>query len=84
MYRQIVMIALTILTAFSFNGCCKPCPEPQVIYIPQKCNIPLVDKPIIDNTDYNQSKDIVSKAIINYIRMKQYAEKLLVSQEVCK
>lgn len=82
MKRQIVTIVLITLTLISFNGCCpKP---PLVVYVPQKCVIPKVDQPIIDNEDKNTSKDIVSKAILNYLNMKQYAEKLLASQKVCE
>jgi predicted transcriptional regulator len=43
-----------------------------------------VEEPIIDNNSYTNSKDIVAKAILNYEVMKEYADKLLASQEVCK
>jgi hypothetical protein len=52
--------------------------------VPQKCVIPLVEEPVIDNTSYTRSKDVVAKAILNYEAMKRYADKLLSSQEVCK
>ena len=84
MLRQIVMLVSLTLTIISFNGCCTKCPETSVVYVPQKCVIPSVDEPLIDNTRYDRSEDIVSKALLNYVEMKKYAQKLLKSQEVCK
>jgi hypothetical protein len=55
-----------------------------VVYVPQKCVIPPVDEPVIDNVKYDRSEDIVSKALLNYVEMKKYAQKLLRSQEVCR
>lgn len=81
---MIAIVVLTILTAISFNGCCKPCPAPQVINVPQKCVIPMVEKPAIDNERHESNEDIVTKAILNYVEMKKYAEKLLAAQEVCR
>jgi hypothetical protein len=80
------MLLLAILTAISFSitGCAEQQPEPKIVYVPQKCVIPKVYEPVIDNKSYTNSKDIVAKAILNYEAMKEYAEKLLVSQEVCK
>jgi predicted transcriptional regulator len=52
--------------------------------VPQKCVIPAVEEPAIDNNSYTNSKDIVAKAILNYEAMKKYSEKLLSSQDVCK
>jgi len=43
-----------------------------------------VDEPLIDNTKYERNEDIVSKALLNYVEMKKYAQKLLKSQDVCK
>jgi len=43
-----------------------------------------VEEPIIDNASYTEPRDIVSKALTNYTKMKEYAEKLLTSQSVCK
>jgi hypothetical protein len=86
LHKTIVTTPLAILIIISFNlaGCSKPQPEPKIIYIPQKCIIPTVEEPTIDNTSYTRSKDIIAKAILNYEAMKKYAEKLLSSQEVCK
>lgn len=83
--RQIVMLVLLISIAINFSGCC--CKEPlpaQVVYIPQKCVIPMVEKPAIDNERHESNEDIVTKAILNYVEMKKYAEKLLAAQEVCR
>ena len=52
--------------------------------MPQKCVIPMVEKPTIDNERHESNEDIVTKAILNYVEMKKYAEKLLAAQEVCK
>jgi hypothetical protein len=79
-----VTLLLAILISLNFNGCSEPQPEAKIVYVPQKCVIPLVDEPTIDNTSYTRSKDIIAKAILNYEAMKKYAEKLLSSQEVCK
>jgi hypothetical protein len=81
---MIVTLLFSILTAISFNGCIDIQPEPKIVYVPQKCVIPLVEEPVKDNTSYTRSKDVIAKAILNYEAMKKYAEKLLSSQEVCK
>jgi hypothetical protein len=78
------LLAILISLNFSLTGCAEQCPEPKIIYVPQKCAIPLVEEPVIDNTSYTRSKDIIAKAILNYEAMKKYVEKLLLSQEVCK
>lgn len=83
MKQMIAIVLFSSLMILSFNGCCPKCPEPNIIYVPQKCIIPTVDLPIVDNSDTNTSKGAVSKALLNYIEMKKYAEKLLKSQEVC-
>jgi hypothetical protein len=78
------LLATLIIISFNLTGCSEPQPEPKIVYVPQKCVIPLVDEPVIDNTSYTRSKDIIAKAILNYESMKKYVEKLLSSQEVCK
>jgi hypothetical protein len=78
------LLPILITISFSLAGCAEQCPEPKIVYVPQKCIIPIVDEPVIDNTSYTRSKDIIAKAILNYEAMKKYAEKLLSSQEVCK
>jgi hypothetical protein len=52
--------------------------------VPQKCVIPLVEEPRIDNAIYYENKDIIAKVIKNYLAVKEYAEKLLAAQEVCR
>jgi len=85
MYRMIATIVLIILILSLINGCAVKQPElQQVVYVPQKCIIPTVEEPIIDNASYTEPRDIVSKALTNYTKMKEYAEKLLTSQSVCK
>jgi hypothetical protein len=84
-HKTTVMLLCSILIAISFSGCAKEPPlEAKIVYVPQKCIIPAVEEPVIDNNSYTNSKDIVAKAILNYEVMKEYADKLLTSQEVCK
>jgi len=84
MYRMIATIVLLILILLITSGCATKQPEPQIVYVPQRCAIPVVEEPTIDNTSYSDPKDIVAKALTNYTKMKEYAEKLLASQVVCK
>jgi hypothetical protein len=52
--------------------------------VPQKCVIPLVEEPRMDNAVYYENKDIIARVIKDYLAEKKYAEKLLAAQEVCK
>jgi hypothetical protein len=80
-----LLYSISIAIALLFNGCADKQPqEAKVVYVPQKCIIPAVEEPVIDNNSYTNSKDIVAKAILNYEAIKEYAKKLLASQEVCK
>jgi hypothetical protein len=79
-----LLFSISITTSFSFWGCAEQPQKPEIVYVPQKCIIPKVDEPTIDNNSYSNSKDIVAKAILNYEAMKAYADKILKSQEVCK
>ena len=83
--RVIALGLLISSTILIFSGCGK-CPEPKVEYVnvPQKCVVPSVEKPIIDNTHYESYSDIVAKAMKNYTLMKEYAEKLETASGVCK
>jgi hypothetical protein len=83
-HQTIVTTLLAILITISFSSCSEPQPDTKIVYVPQKCIIPAVEEPMIDNTGYTRSKDVIAKAILNYEAMKKYAEKLLASQEVCK
>lgn len=80
--KQSVIIASLLLIALNFNGCC--CKQVEYVNVPQKCVIPKVPEPIIDNNAKHSSADIVTKALNNYIAIKEYAEKLLASQAVCE
>jgi len=84
MKRTIVTTLCSILIVFSFSGCSTKCPEPTIVNVPQKCVIPVVEEPAIDNDKHTSNEDIVTKALFNYIEMKKYAQKLLAAQEVCK
>lgn len=83
--KQIAMLVCSISTILIFNGCCCKDPlPPQIVYVPQKCVIPKVDDPKIDNTKYIHYEDIIGKGLLNYLAIKQYAKKLLASQKVCE
>jgi hypothetical protein len=56
----------------------------EYVNVPQKCVVPSVEKPIIDNTHYESYSDIVAKAMKNYTLMKEYAEKLETASGVCR
>lgn len=83
--RLIAMGLWISLIVLLFNGCGK-CPEPKVEYVnvPQKCIVPYVEEPIIDNTQYATYPEIIAKAMKNYTVMKEYSEKLRASSEVCR
>ena len=82
--KQIVIAVYAIWIALLINGCAVKQPDPQIVYVPQRCVIPVVEEPEIDNTSYTDPKDIIAKALKNYTKMKEYAEKLLASQSVCQ
>lgn len=81
---KIAQLLLISSIPLLFSGCCKQPEAPQVIYVPQKCKIPKIDKPMIDNTQYISNSDIIAKALSNYVKMKEYADKLLETQSVCE
>lgn len=70
------------LTIFLTSGCA--CREKCIVYVPQKCTVPDTEEPIIDNKHYEDNASIVKKALNNYTKMKEYAEKLKANSEVCK
>ena len=84
MQQQIVIALYATWIALLISGCSVKHPEPQIVYVPQKCVIPHVSEPSIDNVSYTEYGDVVAKALLNYTKMKQYAEKLLASQSVCE
>ena len=73
-----------ILIALLLSGCANNPETPKIVYVPQKCNIPEVEKPDIDNTHYTLNNDIVAKALLNYTKLREYTEKLLQAQKVCE
>lgn len=81
MFQMIATALLSFLTLISFNGCYK---EPKIVYVPQKCVIAYTDEPIISNDYKSTNQEVVAKAILNYLEMKKYAEKLLANQKVCE
>jgi hypothetical protein len=84
MQRNKIATALcSILTVITFNACsskeeCKP--------IIIKCTIPATKYPDINNTRCaeNDYKCVVSKTLMNYETMKEYALTLRANEEICK
>ncbi len=76
---QPVRIVLITLILFSISGC-----APKCLPIPQRCIVPEVEEPIIDNTYYDNNASIIAKALSNYVKMKEYADKLKESAKVCQ
>lgn len=76
-----VKILTVCLAIMLFSGCAqKECL--QKVYL--KCRTPDVEKPVMDNTNYNNILDNAKKALMNYEKMKAYAEKLEEANRVCK
>ena len=73
-----------ILIALLLSGCANNPETPKIVYVPQKCHIPEVENPDIDNTHYISNNDIIAKVLKNYVAVKEYSEKLLQAQKVCK
>lgn len=86
--RTTLTLLCSSLIALSFSGCATGTCEPKIVEVkvPQKCVIPTVDEPIIDNTQLSPTDyvGITKKAINNYIEMKKYADKLKEAQKVCQ
>jgi hypothetical protein len=70
------------LIVLSTSGCT---PKEECLPIPQKCAVPDVKYPDINNTvcgkDY---KCIYEKVVSNYYKMQEYSEKLYNANQVCK
>ncbi len=81
-----VKIWSLLLITLIISGCTKEVQVEviKVVKVPQKCEIPYTQYPSIDNTAYDSINDIIAKALSNYTKMKEYSEKLLANQEVCK
>lgn len=74
------MLFIGLITLF-INGCTPhKCPT-----IPQRCVVPSVEYPDINNTicgdDY---ACIYEKVVSNYYKMQEYSEKLYNANQVCK
>lgn len=76
------MMLLLSLTVISISGCGK---EVQYIKVPQKCVVPTVEKPPIDNTSCGDDMICVYRKVLsNYEKMKLYATDLEAASVVCK
>lgn len=79
--KAIVISLFGILTCLNFSGCaCKD----RIVQVPQKCVVPHILQPVIDNQKYNEYQDIAAKVLKNYLAQKEYAERLLKAQAVCE
>ena len=82
---QHVMMLLLSLTVISISGC--SCREGCVKYVkvPQKCVVPNVEKPMVDNTSCDGNMTCVyHKVLSNYEKMKLYATDLESASKVCQ
>ena len=73
-----------LLFILLLSGCADKGIGINTVYVPQKCHIPEVEKPDIDNTHYISNNDIVAKALLNYTKLREYTEKLIEAQKVCE
>lgn len=65
------------------SGC--TCREECKIKVPQKCSVPDVKYPDINNTDCGKDyKCVYEKVVGNYYKMQEYSEKLYNANQVCK
>ena len=82
---QHVMMLLLSLIVISISGC--SCREDcvKIVKVPQKCVIPTVEKPAIDNTSCDGNMTCVYRKVLsNYEKMKLYATDLEAASIVCK
>lgn len=76
--KQSVTVLIVFLGLLSINGCA----EKQVQF--SKCITPDVATPVIDNRHPPSNLAASKQCLNNYLRMKEYSEKLLKSNQVCK
>lgn len=78
------VLCLSMLSIMTLTGCTKE-PTIQYVNIPQKCSVPNVNHPNIDNRKCGDDyKCIAVKATNNYALMRAYAEELEASLDVCR
>lgn len=83
--RQTAIALCTLSTLLTFSGCAPKEPTIQYVNIPQKCSVPNVNRPNIDNRQCgNNYKCIAVKATNNYALMRAYSEELEASLDVCR
>lgn len=66
-------------TALTISGC-----SGKVIYVPKQCEIPKVDKIVIDYKDRNTTLGEAKRCASNYTKYKEAYEKLEASIKVCQ
>lgn len=76
--KQSVMLVTVFFVSLSINGCV----EKQVQF--SKCVTPSVAPPAIDNRNPTTNLAASKQCLNNYIRMKEYANKLEKANGVCK
>jgi len=77
--QLIMKTLLSSLMILSISGCAG-----KIVYLPQKCYISSIEEPIIDNSDSNTSLDASKKCVKNYMKQKEYAEKLKEQIKICQ
>ena len=73
--KQTVKLVIVFLIPFLINGCS---------YSLFSCTTPDVKEPVIDNSKKSDVLSASKQCVRNYLLMKQYAEELKESNEVCK
>ena len=81
---QHVMMLLLSLIVISISGCCRQdCVK--IVKVPQKCVVPTVETPVIDNASCDGNITCVYRKVLsNYEKMKLYATDLETASVVCK
>lgn len=66
------------LILIGISGCTK------TIYVPQKCTVPTVEKPLIQSGPKADAMSASKQCLLNYSKMKAYAAKLEEANKVCR
>ena len=79
-----VKIWLVSLIILIFSGCSQQPEISKIVYVPQKCVIPVVDPLVLDHTSYLYFGDVLKRVSDNSERKSEYIEKLFQAQKVCE
>jgi len=81
--KQLWICSISIVMLLVSSGCAEKKPWQSVVSV-QRCNTPIVMKPVI-NYDVNVSSSVLLRNLIeNYAKMTDYADKLEKANEVCR